>query len=107
MKANNLTQATKELAAQGVDFKTLNVSEEVKEHDAKFYHYVCIEAVQEGMVINLQARVVKVNHLDVAKGKAIDMSNFKKVVVLHDPTIKPPEPKKATPKKATPTDEAE
>ena len=95
MKANNLTQATKELAAQGVEFKTLNVSEDIKEHDAKFYHYVCIEAVQQGLSVQLQARVVKVNHLDVAKGKAIDMSNFKKVVVLHDPSKKAPRAPKA------------
>ena len=95
MKANNLTQATKELAAQGVDFKTLNVSDEVKDHDAKFYHYICIEAVQQGLTVNLQARIVKVNHLDVAKGTAIDMSNFKKVVVLHDPTKKAPRAPKA------------
>ena len=95
MKANNLTQATKELAAQGVDFKTLNVSEDIKEHDAKFYHFICIEAVQQGLSVQLQARVVKVNHLDVAKGKAIDMSNFKKVVVLHDPSKKAPRAPKA------------
>ena len=107
MKANNLTQATKELSAQGVDFKTLNVSEDIKDHDGKFYHYICIEAVQQGLSVSLKARVVKVNHLDVAKGTAIDMSNFKKVVVLHDPTIKPPEPKKAAPKKAGTGDEAE
>ena len=78
-----------------MDFQTLNVSDEVKDHDSKFYHFICIEAVQEGMVINLQARVVKVNHLDVAKGKAIDMSNFKKVVVLHDPKKKAPRAPKA------------
>ena len=95
MKANNLTQATKELAAQGVEFKTLNVSEDIKEHDAKFYHFICIEAVQQGLSVQLQARVVKVNHLDVAKGKAIDMSNFKKVVVLHDPSKKAPRAPKA------------
>ena len=78
-----------------MDFKTLNVSDEVKEHDAKFYHFICIEAVQQGLSVQLQARVVKVNHLDVAKGKAIDMSNFKKVVVLHDPSKKAPRAPKA------------
>ena len=95
MKANNLAQATKELATEGVDFQTLNVSEEVKDHDSKFYHFICIEAVQQGLSVSLQARVVKVNHLDVAKGKAIDMSNFKKVVVLHDPKKKAPRAPKA------------
>ena len=95
MKANNLAQATKELLLEGVDFKTLNIREDIEDHDEKFYHYICIEAVQQGLSVSLKARVVKVNHLDVAKGTAIDMSNFKKVVVLHDPSKKAPRAPKA------------
>ena len=78
-----------------MDFKTLNIGEDIKDHDEKFYHYICIEAVQQGLSVSLKARVVKVNHLDVAKGTAIDMSNFKKVVVLHDPSKKAPRAPKA------------